>query len=177
MIAINRLPTFAAACGLALLFGAAAQAQDAPPPPHAPGQFRGQAQGQWREHMQAARAEHARILHDALAIRPDQEAAWQAFQAATTPAPGERKAWREAHAGERGAAPHAATTPERLDRMAQRLAEHEAAFQRHAAAVKTFYAVLSPQQQRTFDALAELGHGRHGGRPGMGGEPRTGDGD
>jgi hypothetical protein len=51
--------------------------------------------------------------------------------------------------------------------MEKRMGERQAMFEKHAAAVKTFYAALSPAQQHTFDALAKMrGHGGRGG--GMG---------
>ena len=65
--------------------------------------------------------------------------------------------------------------------MASRMAEHQAMFERHAAALKSFYAALSPEQQRAFDALPGLMVGEHDhmghkgpdgmGMHGMGGEP------
>jgi hypothetical protein len=56
------------------------------------------------------------------------------------------------------------TTPERLDAMArmmdERMTRMRERFQRHATAVKALYAVLSPEQRRTLDALPGLmGHG------------------
>ena len=59
------------------------------------------------------------------------------------------------------------TTPERLDRMAammsEHMAKHQAEFQKHAEAIKAFYAVLSPEQRRAFDALPPhmFGGGHH----------------
>jgi Spy/CpxP family protein refolding chaperone len=48
------------------------------------------------------------------------------------------------------------TTPERLDKMRamhkERMATMEAAMDKRADATKTFYAVLSPEQKKTFDA-------------------------
>ena len=176
MSLLRTLPTVAAACGLTLFAVAAAGAQDAPPPPAASAAQSPQAAQRFammREHMEHRRAEHLRLLHDALAIRSDQEGAWQAFTAATTP---QAKAG-EHHWGPDGKGPDGKggehqqlTTPERLDRMQARLAERTAAFQRPAAAVKALYAALTPTQQRTFDALSRL-HGMHGGfgRGGMGG--------
>ena len=130
--------------------------------------------------MVARRAERmqrrAALLHDALALRPDQERAWQTFM--TAMAPSETMMERRGPRGPDGdAAP--LTTPERLDRMAERLNRGQAEFSRHAAAVREFYAVLSPTQQRTFDALATLAGrammhrrwGMHGmGHPGMPGD-------
>ena len=106
------------------------------------------------EHMEA----HAKAMHDILAIRPDQESAWQAFTASMVPP---HHPDMDHHGEGHGAA---MTTPERLDRMAAEMTEHQAAFQRHVAAVKRFYAVLSPQQQKAFDAMSammmqHMGHG------------------
>jgi hypothetical protein len=112
--------------------------------------------GMMGEHMAHMRAEHLRLLHDALSIRPDQEGAWQTFAAAMTPQPGEPRA--EGEAGEHVPL----TTPERLDRMQARMARRMEVFQRHAAAVRTLYAALSPAQRRTFDALVALMHGMQG---------------
>jgi len=51
----------------------------------------------------------------------------------------------------------ALTTPQRLDlmlqKMAERTAKRQAEMRAHVAAVKTFYAALTPAQQKAFDAL------------------------
>ena len=139
----------------AVLTVAYAQAQDqAAPGPHNPPTAEQRAA--W---MQAHQEARAKALHDVLNLRPDQEAAFQAFQAAMAPTP---------H-GDRQHMDHAAgplTTPQRLDRMADMMAKHEAKFRQRAEAIKTFYAVLSPEQQRAFDALPMMGLDRHG--PGHG---------
>lgn len=174
MSLLRSLPSIAAACGFALFAASAACAQDAPPPPAATG-APAQHGGMMRERLEHMRAEHLRLLHDALAVRSDQEGAWQAFAASMAPAPGahERHWGPEGKDGEH----RHLTTPERLDRMEARMSEHMAAFQRHAAAVKALYAALTPAQQRTFDALARL-HGLHGGfgHEGMGMHPGMGPG-
>jgi hypothetical protein len=187
MSLLRTLPSLAAACGLTLFAVASASAQNAQPAPAAPAASA--PYGGMHEHMERMahmRAEHLRLLHDALGILPDQEGAWQAFAAAMAPQPDadEHHGWRdeprEGHEGMEDA--HHLTTPEQLDRMQARMTEHMAAFQRHAAAVKALYAALTPAQQRTFDALARLhmqsmhgdfGHGgmeRHGGMGEPGGE-------
>lgn len=172
MSLLRTLPSIAAAGGLALFAASSAGAQDAPPPPAAPGAL-AQHGGMMRERMEHMRAEHLRLLHDALDVRSDQEGAWQAFAAAMSPTPGahERRWGPEGKDGEH----RHLTTPERLDRMQARMSEHMAAFQRHAAAVKALYAALTPAQQRTFDALARL-HAMHGGfdHDGMGMNPGMG---
>jgi hypothetical protein len=83
------------------------------------------------------------------------------------------------------------TTPERIDRMRALRAQHAAEADRRGEATKTFYAALTHEQQKTFDAKSHRGHrmagmagmkggeGRHGHRAhhgGMGGGMRGGDG-
>lgn len=145
----------------------------APPPQHRtwdPAQVR----EQMRARMEARHAERLKALHDVLAIRPDQEAAFQAFAAATQPPAPKADAGPHAMGGDRAAIANL-TTPERLDRMAQRMQERMArrqeAFSRRAAATKALYAALSPDQRRAMDALPMLrgGHdGPHGGGKGRG---------
>jgi hypothetical protein len=109
---------------------------------------------------------HAQHLRDALQLRPDQEPALRALIAALQPPPGERERMRKP--GEDGAG---LTTPQRLDRMQARMAEHQQRFQAHAAALKRFYAQLSPTQQKAFDAMPMMGMGHGGMGRGMHGGP------
>jgi hypothetical protein len=146
----------APALAAALALAGAAQAQPAAPPS---GQSGGQHAGrnwdpaQHQARRQAHRQERLQTLHDALGLRPDQETAWQAFAADSQPAGEERERWRGRDADEASAP---LTTPQRLDRMTQRLGEMKARLDRRAASVKRFYAVLDPRQQKTFDALFSL---------------------
>lgn len=124
--------------------------------------------GMKREHDPAA---HAQRLRDTLKLTPAQEPALQAFLAAHEQHRAERKDRR----GDREAMANL-TTPQRLDMMGQRMIERQQAFARHAEAVKRFYAQLTPEQQKAFDAMHQgrggMGkHGRHGGHEG-GGEHR-----
>ncbi|WP_374346883.1 Spy/CpxP family protein refolding chaperone [Phenylobacterium sp.] len=93
------------------------------------------------------RAQVARDMHILLRLRPDQEAAWQAFEAAMVPP--------EPPPAD-GAAPKALTTPQRLEEMVERRAEMDARQAKWEAATRSFYAALSPDQQQAFDALARL---------------------
>ncbi len=164
----------AVACAAGWTTGALAQEQSAPPPAHRP----------WdpmamRQHMEDRRAARLKALHDALNIRPDQEAAFSAFAAAVSP-PAGADGHRHDAKDHRSGGPDDLTTPQRLDRMAQRLDERTShmkeAFERRAAATKALYAALNPDQQHTMDALHNLmGHdgwrrGAHdgGGHPGPG---------
>jgi len=127
------------------------------------------------QHMHEHAEMHAKHLHDLLQLRPDQDAALHILLAALEPhrdhmGDGERG---DHHMGPDGAGPdgHDAfaklTTPERLDKMSAMMSEHiakrQAEFQKRADAIKAFYAVLSPEQKRAFDALPmEMLGGMHG---------------
>lgn len=118
---------------------------------------------------------HAQHLRDVLQLTAAQEPALQAFLTATRPmmhgmhkpgAPG-------ADAGERRAERKALTTPERLDRQAEMMAKRQAAFEKRAAATRTFYGQLTASQKKAFDALPMMhgprmmrGSGGRGGRHG-----------
>ena len=149
----------AGAAVLALSIASAAGAQPAPPPPGAARDHAGPDHEAFREHMQARRQERLQTLHDALSLRADQESAWQAYVDGMRPPEG--REGRERVARAEGSAPM--TTPERIDRMMQRMSERQAAFSRRAEDIKHFYAALSPAQQRTFDALSRMRMGGMGG--------------
>lgn len=114
-----------------------------------------------RQHDPAA---HAQRLRDTLQLSPAQEPALQAFIAAHEQRRGDRMDRRGARDEMRNL-----TTPQRLDRMGQRMIERQRDFATHAEAVKRFYAQLTPTQQKAFDAM-------HQGRGGMGKHERRGPG-
>lgn len=96
--------------------------------------------GAWAEKYQAR-------LHDRLKLRPDQEAAWTAFVGKMKPvAAAGRPDWS------------ALPAPERMEQMVSHMKEREAQMEQRLAALKEFYAVLTPEQQKLFDAQ----HGRRG---------------
>lgn len=110
--------------------------------------------------MEAMRAKHAERsagrlakLHDLLKLTAAQEPAWATFAAAMKPAAG-------AHADR--AAMAALPAPERLEQRLAMAKTHVAAMETRLAALKTFYAVLTPEQQKIFDEHAKSGaHGHH----------------
>ena len=125
------------------------------------------------EQRQQARAQRAEAFKQKLALTPAQEPAWAAFQQAMQPGQrharldgGKQQDWKQL------------TTPERIDRMRAMQAQRAAEFDRRGEAVKAFYATLSPEQQKTFDAegsrmMARFGKGGHHGMhrgEGKGGE-------
>lgn len=103
------------------------------------------------------RAAHLASLKAKLALTADQEAAWNAFTESSQRGPRlpqvDRKAMRE----EIGTL----STPERLDRMQAMSELRRARMAERAEAIKAFYAQLSPEQQKVFDA--EAMPNRHGG--------------
>ncbi|MDE2430150.1 MAG: Spy/CpxP family protein refolding chaperone [Burkholderiales bacterium] len=112
-------------------------------PPAAGASQRGGDNGKWAEKMHERVAKHLAELHDKLKITAAQEAAWKSFTASITPetmpARPDRQAWDKM------------TTPERMEKGMERAKEHLAKMQTRLDAVKTFYAVLTPEQQKVFD--------------------------
>lgn len=154
--------------------GAVAMAQTPPPPPAAPaapaaGESAPSRAAPGERHARRAPAErekrmaehHAKRLAElkaALKLTAAQEGAWNTFTAATQPpARGERPPMdREAFKN--------LTTPQRIDLMEQRSAEHQARMKQRGDATKAFYAQLSPEQQKVFDQRA-MRHGPRGDGP------------
>jgi Spy/CpxP family protein refolding chaperone len=115
--------------------------------------------------MQAMMDKRHAALKAQLKLTPAQEPAWAAFM--------------EAHklpAGKMGRPDmpdmSKLTTPERIDKMkemrAQRMSEMAMAMDQRGAATKTFYAALTPEQQKLFDAHEMKGHDMKGRGMGMG---------
>ena len=128
---------------------------------------RGDKRGDRMEHMK----QRMEKLKTDLKLTAAQEPAWTSFTTAMQP--GERPARLDHNGMEK------LTTPERIDRMRAMRAQHAAEADRRGEATKTFYATLTPEQQKTFDAQAHRGP-RMGGMQGhmKGGEGhRHGSGD
>jgi hypothetical protein len=85
-------------------------------------------------------------LHDALHLTPAQETSWRAFAAASQPDP-------EQQARERAAQAMLPTlsAPQRVDLGIAAMEADLQTLRRRGAALKAFYATLSPAQQVTFD--------------------------
>lgn len=118
-----------------------------------------EAHGQKRDAGWAAkRAEHLATLKEKLKLAPNQEAAWNAFTAASqggTREPGS-EAMRDDFAK--------LSTPERLERMQARAEMRHARMTARVETIEAFYAQLTPEQQKVFDA--EAMPDRHGGHHG-----------
>ena len=122
--------------------------------------------------MQARMDQRSAALKAKLKLTPAQEAAWTTFTAAMKP-PATMMANRPDYA-EIIKLP----TPERIDKMkalhTQRMADMTAAMEQRGEATKAFYAVLTPEQQKVFDASITRRQGpdgRKGGHMGHMGVP------
>ena len=134
----------------------AVSADNAAGTPRCEARHQQQGAARWEDRRAAHRAE----LKERLALTADQEAAWNTFTESAQPGPRhpgiDRKAMREEFEKLR--------TPERLDRMQAMSDMRRVRMAERAGAIKTFYAQLSPEQQRVFDAEAMPRHHRHGHR-------------
>jgi Spy/CpxP family protein refolding chaperone len=115
--------------------------------------------------MEQMHAKHLADLKAKLKITASQEAAWNTFATSMKP---------PADMGKRPdrAEMEKLTTPERLDKMRamhkERMASMDASMDKRIEATKAFYAVLTPEQQKLFDAehskMDRRGPGAHHGK-------------
>jgi len=136
-----------------MIFATAAFAQPAPQPGGQPA-----AEMRRRPDPAEMRARMADRLRAVLQLQPSQETALNAFLDALKPPAGERDRMRQDRAAD-----ERLTTPARLDKMLARMDARRTRFAQVASATKTFYAQLSPAQQRDFDASMPV-RGMGGGR-------------
>ncbi len=110
--------------------------------------------------MQARMDQRANALKAQLKVTPAQEAAWTTFAAAMKPTGAmlANRPDREQLAK--------LTTPQRIDTMqalhTKRMADMSAAMTQRGEATKAFYAVLTPEQQKVFDASTARHFGQDG---------------
>ena len=111
------------------------------------------------EKMQEHRTKRQAAMHEQLKLTAAQEPAWKTYVAAVAPTD-MAKRWGD----------HAAmakmSAPERLEKHIAMSKERDARMTSHLAALKTFYAVLTPEQQKIFNEKSMRGgkhHGHHGG--------------
>ena len=141
--------------GLLATLGATAFAADAPPPPPPAAGMAHHDPAKMQEHMQKRQA----ALKAQLKLTAAQEGAWTTFTTSMQPpAKGPRPAKADFEK---------LTTPERIDKMRAMRAERDAEMDKRADATKAFYATLSPEQQKVFDANA-MPHMRGGDHEGPG---------
>jgi periplasmic protein CpxP/Spy len=145
-----------ASMGLVAFAQAPAAPQPAPgstPPAHA------RMGGHDPAQMQQRMAKHQAELKAKLKITASQEGAWTAFTASMAPAAGMQRPDRAEF--------DKLTTPQRIDKMREMRTQRNTAMDKRADATKTFYAALTPEQQKVFDTnTMRGGHDRagHGGK-------------
>ena len=121
--------------------------------------------------MQAWMAKRQAELKARLKITPAQEGVWTTFTASMQP-PARMMGGEPRHMAAQRAELDTLSTPERIDKMkalrTQRMSEMYAEMDKRGDATKAFYAALSLEQQKTFDAEHRKmgdreGRGHHGG--------------
>ena len=123
-------------------------------------QGHGSSHGQKPETMGQRMAEQQNRLKEALQLTPAQESAWAQFIATMKPGSQgmgavDRNEWSQL------------STPERMEKMQPLHNARQARMNERLEAVKRFYAVLTPEQQKIFDQQHMGGH-QHGGHKGHG---------
>jgi len=124
-------------------------------------------QGKMAERMKERMAKHQAELKAKLKLTAEQEGAWSQFTTAMQPAAALQHPDR--------AEMEKLTTPQRLEKMQAFKAQRDAEMTKRVDATKAFYATLTPEQQKVFDAEhSRMGRsGKHQGH-GMQGTGRQG---
>jgi protein CpxP len=141
------------------LFSAYASAQTSPSKDETAKPGMHAMQGKDAQHMAVRMKHHMQRLKTELKLTPEQEPAWAAMASAIAPPARPPRPDR--------ADMEKLSMPDRLDTMKQMMSQHHEArvaeMDKHAVAVKAFYAVLTPEQKKTFDAKAmpKWMHGPH----------------
>jgi Spy/CpxP family protein refolding chaperone len=102
---------------------------------------------------------HLAKMHDALKLTTAQEAAWTEFSNKIKPVKMEKaemdnrkldkpgpQGWKDLN------------TPDRLDKVLDNMKSREKRLTEHAAAVRAFYGILTPDQQKIFDRQFQAFH-------------------
>ena len=152
---------------LGLMAGAAFSALAQTPPASPMGGPGGEQRGMMRHgpmdpaKMQAMTAKRQAALKETLKITAAQEDAWTTFTSTMQPSAEMHKRRMEMRVEM-----DKLTTPERIDKMHALRAQRDAEMDKRATATKTFYAALSLEQQKVFDAQRMGGRHGHGRRHG-----------
>ena len=163
----NNLVNGLALAGL-MVAGASAMAQVTPPAAQGSGPRSEHMGNHDTAKMQGLMARHQADLKVKLKLTSAQEGAWTAYTTAMQPPAG----LQQRHSDAQRAEMDKLTTPERIDKMralrAERMTQMNAVMDKRGDATKAFYAALTPEQQKVFDAEqkkrdARGEHGHHGG--------------
>lgn len=142
----------AALAGIAVPSMAQQPAQGAAPAAEQAQRPRGMTPEQRQQFMQ----QRAEAFKQKLQLTPAQEPAWNTFMQSMRPNAESRQARLDMQGMDQ------LTTPERIDRMRALRAQRAAEMDRRGDAVKSFYATLTPAQQKTFDAEGTRMYGQRG---------------
>lgn len=144
-----------------LVASAGVYAQTNSPTPAAPaapmehGKSMEKMQHKMQQRMQAGMEKHRAQLHEKLKLTAQQEPAWKTFTEATQP---QHPAAMQDKQAEHKAMMNM-STPARMEKMLEHAKERTARMQQHLDALKTFYAILTPEQQKIFDDSHARMHG------------------
>jgi len=140
-----------------------------------PGAGGGMSHGSMAQHqrmdpakMQERMAAHRADLKAKLNLSPGQEGAWTDFIGAMQPPANMGQRMGRENRQQMHAEMQTLTTPQRIDRMNAMKAQRDERMAQRNEAVKTFYATLTPEQQKVFDASTmqrggmRAGQGKHG---------------
>lgn len=111
------------------------------------------AQERGGERMKERMEKRAAELHDKLKLNASQENAWRTYVGKMKPA--------DTLARPDRAELEKLPAPERMEKMHALMKEREKFMAERVAATKEFYAVLTPEQQKTFNEEFQRGRGRH----------------
>ncbi|MBC3883377.1 Spy/CpxP family protein refolding chaperone [Undibacterium sp. LX40W] len=158
---------------LALLaMGVAVSSVYAQAPAKAAGPDQAQRADKMQKRMQERMEKHHAMMHDKLKITPEQEGAWKTFTEAGAQGMPRMMSERLDHQ-----AMSSLSAPAMMEKQMEHSKARMVIMQKHLDAMKAFYTVLSPEQQKTFDDMHKRMHRRakmmrHGGmmeRDGHGG--------
>ncbi|MDB5797986.1 MAG: hypothetical protein JWP36_1888 [Paucimonas sp.] len=110
--------------------------------------------------MKEMMARRAAELHDKLKLNANQEGAWKTYLQSMTPGAHPKRPDR--------AQLDSMTAPQRMEMHLERMKQHEAELSKRLQATKTFYATLTPEQQKVFNESVARGHEHHMGHHGHG---------
>jgi Spy/CpxP family protein refolding chaperone len=171
LLKVSVITSLLAATGISYAMGPMGGQCDMGPGMQGPGMQQGGRMDPAR--MQARMDQRQAVLKAQLKLTAAQEPAWTTFTAALKP-PASMMNRQRPDPVEMAKL----STPERIDKMrtlrAQHMSDMTAAMDQRGEATKAFYAVLTPEQQKVFDASAMRGPGGHHGRfqgPGNGPGP------
>jgi len=113
--------------------------------------------GRNTERMEKMHEKHLATVHDKLKLTAQQETAWKKFAA--------NKPMLDKTARPDPAEMQKLNAPQRMEKGIEHMKAMETKMAEHLAALKEFYAVLTPEQQKTFDEQTPP-FGDRGGRRG-----------